>query len=206
MNYSSYEKKTYLIYLLMNGVLLGVSFVALIWNLWAVPMSFGFGYVFGLVNLALLLNQGKKMASDPASATYTGSVAGRQLIMLVAVAAPALILYLNHPENNMVFLSLLATGVPFLSISGILAAYKPKEEEMNQESEKYMKSLPEKKEEKKEKEKVSSLEYFDKLADYGFSKTSWNILTQEQKQKVLVQIADGTLKIESSPKKEDQDE
>ena len=119
--------------------------------------------------------------------------------MLVAVAAPALILYLNHPENNMVFLSLLATGVPFLSISGILAAYKPKEEEMNQESEKYRKNLPEKKEEK-------SLEYFDKLADYGFSKTSWNILTQEQKQKVLVQIADGTLKIESSPKKEDQDE
>lgn len=199
MNYSSYEKKTYLIYLLMNGVLLGVSFVALIWNLWAVPMSFGFGYVFGLMNLVLLLNQGKKMAAPPASATYTGSVAGRQLIMLVAVAAPALILYLSHPENNMVFLSLLATGVPFLSISGILAAYKPKEEEMNQESEKYMKNLPEKKEEK-------SLEYFDKLADYGFSKTSWNILTQEQKQKVLVQIADGTLKIESSPKKEDQDE
>lgn len=205
MNYSSYEKKTCLIYLLMNGVLLGLSFIALAWNLWPVPMCFGFGYVFGMVNLVLLLNQGKKLASDPSSASYTGSVAGRQIVMLVAVAVPALILYFSKPENNLVFLSLLATGIPFLSLSGILAAVKPNEEEMKKESEQYKKNLPPQPAEKKE-EKASSLAYFEKLADYGFSKTSWDILTDEQKQKVLVQIADGTLKIESSGKKEKENE
>ncbi len=201
-----YEKRTIIVYFITTVLLVGLSCIGLIWGDWEVIMSMGFGVVFGFLNLLSLLHSstvlGRRGDSSTKSSIY-GFAGVRQLIMLLAIGAPALIIYFTKKDtdSNLRFLNILAAGVPFIACTGIFSAVKPSDKELEEMQNRAEENnqLPPKYLSKKDNEEVEEsskldLEYFPALQEYGFSQTSWAILTDEQKGKVLVQIAEGKIK------------
>ena len=215
---SRYEKKTIITYIAASLIIFGASFISLIWNYWSVPVSYASGMIIGLVNLILLMKQSESLAENDSPMNLSrGSVGLRQLLLLIGVVVPAIIIYCIYPKygDRLFYLGLLATGVPYMLVTAVIGVIKPTEADLNEIQKKYEEKHPLSENAVKpgETEKETSGEkdadpyaYFDRLNDYGFSKTSWEILTDDQKAKVLSEIARGRIKLVRDGKKEDKQE
>lgn len=134
----SYLTKSILVYLGSVIILCLLSLIGLIWNDYYVLTSLGIASVCAFVNLVLLIKSSEGLKPDAKKSSMVFLVTGnffRFIMMLAAIGLSALVIYLTKGEgqDNKVYLNILASGVPFFVMTGVLACIKPEDEEVHAE-------------------------------------------------------------------------
>ncbi len=129
-----YLTKSCLIYWLVIIVLIAISLIGLIWNNYYIATSLAISGVCACVNLVLLIKSGDGLKPDAKKSEMVMLGAGhfiRFLMMFAAIGLSTLVIFLTKSadQNKIIYMNILASGVPFFVMTGILSLIKPVEEE-----------------------------------------------------------------------------
>lgn len=131
----SYLSKSILVYLASVIILCLLSLIGLIWNDFYILTSLGIASLCALVNLILLIKSSEGLKPDAKKSSMVFLVTGnffRFIMMVAAIGLSALVIYLTKGEgqDNKVYLNILASGIPFFVMTGVLACIKPAEDDV----------------------------------------------------------------------------
>lgn len=116
----TYLKKTLLVFVGCCLVVIALSTIGLIWSNYYILVSTAIGSVGAGFNLFLLLKSTEALNPEAEKKSsmffFLGGNAIRTLIMLASIGLSALVIYLTD-GTKYEYLSIVAAGVPFLSIA-----------------------------------------------------------------------------------------
>lgn len=133
----SFIKRLALIYLLICFVLLGLSFLGLVWGDWEIIFCFGIGTIFGLLNIVLMV-KGIDVLSPDAKSSKMWIVYISYLTRFILVAAgltiSTVVIWKTMPDPavKLRYLNLLGTGIPYFISALATILVNPEEEKGKQ--------------------------------------------------------------------------
>ncbi len=131
----SYLSKSILMYLASVVVLCLISLIGLVWGDYYVLTSLAISSACALINLILLIKASEGLKPDAKKSSMAILATGnffRLLMMIAAIGLSALVIFLTNSdsENKIIYLNILASGVPFFVMTGVLAIVKPDDEDL----------------------------------------------------------------------------
>lgn len=129
----SYLTKSCLVYAIIVIILIGLSLIGLFWNNYYITTSLAISGVCACINMVLLIKSGDGLKPDAKKSEMAMLGAGqfiRFLMMFLAIGLSALVIYLTKSaeQDKIVYMNILASGVPFFAMTGVLAMIRPSEE------------------------------------------------------------------------------